>query len=90
MKLIELIEQKMFIRGNDGIGYNVTIEGDIEIACYESDDTIHVFHNGSPIDTIDLHAECKDVGFCCRAYVMQEPVVQNEEAAIVIMKSHTR
>ena len=81
MKLIEFIEQKIFLRDNNGTGYNVTLEGDIAISAVNSNDTIHVFHDGNRIDCIDLPAVIEETGVYCNAYVKQE-------AAIIIMKSH--
>lgn len=83
MKLVELIEQKLFVRDNNGVGYNIVVEGDLEISCYESEDAIHVFHAGLPVDIINLPVACAESGVCCKAYVTPDI-----EAAIVIMKSH--
>lgn len=83
MKLIELIQQRLFIRDNNEIGYDVTVEGDIEISCYESDDIIYVYSAGEQIDIINLPVACAESGVCCKAYVTPDI-----EAAIVIMKSH--
>lgn len=83
MKLIELIQQRLFVRDNNGIGYDVTVEGDIEISCYESDDIIHVYSAGEQIDIINLPVACEETGVCLRAYVPQN-------AAIVIMRSYNK
>lgn len=83
MKLIELIQQRLFVRDNNGIGYDVTVEGDIEISCYESDDIIYVYSAGEQIDIINLPVACEETGVCLRAYVPQN-------AAIVIMRSYNK
>lgn len=83
MKLIELIQQRLFVRDNNGIGYDVTVEGDIKISCYESDDIIYVYIAGEQIDIINLPVACEETGVCLRAYVPQN-------AAIVIMRSYNK
>ena len=83
MKLIELIQQRLFVRDNNGIGYDVTVEGDIEISCYESVDIIYVYSAGEQIDIINLPVACEGTGVCLRAYVPQN-------AAIVIMRSYNK
>lgn len=83
MKLVELIEQKLFVRDNNGVGYNVVVEGDLEISCYESDDIIYVYSAGEQIDIINLPVACEETGVCLRAYVPQN-------AAIVIMRSYNK
>ena len=83
MKFVELIEQKLFVRDNNGVGYDVVVEGDLVISCYESEDVIHVFHAGLPVDIINLPVACAESGVCLRAYVPQN-------AAIVIMRSYNK
>ena len=83
MKLIELIQQRLFVRDNNEIGYDVTVEGDIEISCYESTDLIYVYSAGEQIDIINLPVACEETGVCLRAYVPQN-------AAIVIMRSYNK
>ena len=85
MKLIEHIQQRLFIRDNNGIGYDVTVEGDIEISFYEQDDRMYVFDgsNGERIDIINIPVACEETGVCLRAYV---PL----NAAIVIMRAYNK
>lgn len=55
MKLIENISQRLFIRTNDGTGYDVILEGDISLSCNTQNDKIWVCCDVyGVVDNIDI------------------------------------
>lgn len=54
MKLVEYISKKLFIHTNDGTGYDVVIEGDINFSYNLIDDKINVFSGDDKLDTINV------------------------------------
>lgn len=79
MKLIEYVSQKLFIRTNDGTGYDVVLEGDIFITC--CDDTISVISDATKFEEIHVPEALKS-GPYIKSYVDQ-----GLDAAIIIMRT---
>lgn len=85
MKLIENISQKLFIRTNDGTGYDVVLEGDISITGNTQNDELRVYSDECGVmDTIDIPTAA-ETGVCIKSYIDK-----GVDACIIIMKNHSR
>ena len=85
MKLIENISQKLFIRTNDGTGYDVVLEGDISITGNTQNDELRVYSDECGVmDTIDIPTAA-ETGVYIKSYIDK-----GVDACIIIMKNHSR
>lgn len=87
MKLVEIISQKLFIRTDDGVGYDITIEGDIYITYNNScncsnSDRISVMSDGKFLEYIDIPTQVNDK-FYIKCYIEQ-----GVDACIIIKKCY--
>ena len=87
MKLVECISKKLFIRTNNGTGYDVVIEGDYDVVMEGDinflynliDDKINVFVGDDKLDTINVRDAAKtpyiksyiDLGVNASIFVMR-------------------
>lgn len=85
MKLIENISQRLFIRTNDGTGYDVVLEGDISLSYNTQNDKIRICCDKyGMVDTIDLPTTL-EVGSYIKSYVDK-----GVDACIIIMKTNNK
>ena len=85
MKLIENISQNLFIRTNDGTGYDVVLEGDISITSNTQNDELRVYSDECGVmDTIDIPTAV-ETGVHIKSYIDK-----GVDACIIIMKNHRR
>ena len=85
MKLIENISQNLFIRTNDGTGYDVVLEGDISITSNTQNDELRVYSDECRVmDTIDI-STAAETGVYIKSYIDK-----GVDACIIIMKNHRR
>lgn len=85
MKLIENINQKLFIRTNDGTGYDVTLEGNISMTGNAQNDELQIYSDECGVmDTIDIPAAA-ETGVYVQSYIDK-----GVDACIIIMKNHSR
>lgn len=70
MKLIENINQKLFIRTNDGTGYDVTLEGNISMTGNTQNDELQIYSGECGVmDTIDIPAAA-ETGVYVQSYTI--------------------
>ena len=85
MKLIENISQNLFIRTNDGTGYDVVLEGDISITSNTQNDELRVYSDECGVmDTSDIPTAA-ETGVYIKSYIDK-----GVDACIIIMKNHRR
>ncbi len=85
MKLIENISQNLFIRTNNGTGYDVVLEGDISITSNTQNDELRVYSDECGVmDTIDIPTAV-ETGVYIKSYIDK-----GVDACIIIMKNHRR
>ena len=85
MKLIENISQNLFIRTNDGTGYDVVLEGDISITSNTQNDELRVYSDECGVmDAIDIPTAA-ETGVYIKSYIDK-----GVDACIIIMKNHRR
>lgn len=85
MKLIENISQRLFIRTNDGTGYDVVLEGDISLSSNTQNDEIRVCCDMyGVVDNIDIPTAL-EVGSYIKSYIDK-----GVDACIIIMKNYNK
>lgn len=85
MKLIEFVSQELFIRTNNGTGYDVVLKGDISITGNTQNDELCVYSdNVGVIDTIDI-STAAETGVYIKSYIDK-----GVDAGIIIMKNHDK